>query len=140
MKLSIRNDVEATVDSVTGGPAMTTVRARLASGQVVTAAITSDAAAALGLGPGTPVHLLVKATEVAVALEHPGPMSIRNLLRGTLTAIDTGAVMSTLKIQLADGSTLTSVVTRESTEDLELTTGQAVTAMIRSTDVAVAVD
>ena len=138
MNLSIRNRFDATIDSVTSGPAMTTVKARLATGQEMTSVITSEAATELGLAAGTPVQLLIKATEVSVAIDAPGRVSIRNLLRGTLTAIDNGEVMTTLKVQLPDGDVLTAVITRESTEDLELTTGMAVTAMVKSTDVAVA--
>ena len=103
MKLSIRNRFDATVQSTSAGPAMTTVRARLAGGTEITAAITSDSATELELQDGTPVQILIKSTEVSVAVDPPGRMSIRNRLPGTLTAVEHGAAMTVVKLELDGG-------------------------------------
>src|SRR5262245_50591047 len=103
MELSIRNRFDATVESVTSGPAMTTVRARLSDGQSVTAAITSDAAADLALKAGSSVQVLIKATEVSLALDPINRVSIRNRIPGTVTSVDHGQAMASVKIQMADG-------------------------------------
>ena len=44
MQLSARNQLNATVDTVTHGEVMSTVRVSLPDGQQITAAITKDAA------------------------------------------------------------------------------------------------
>jgi len=139
MKLSIRNRLAATVESVTTGPAMTAVHARLAGGQDITAAITSEAAADLQLQPGTPVEVLIKATEISVALDPVGRVSIRNLLPGTIAAVDHGEVMTTVKIAISGGDLLTAAITKESAQELDLDVGLAVTALVKSTDVAIGV-
>ena len=139
MRLSIRNRLAATVQAVTTGPTMTTVVARLAGGQRVTAAITSDAADDLDLQRGQAVEVLIKSTEVSVALDDVGRMSIRNLFPGIVAAVDHGEVMTTVKIEIAGDDLLTAAITRESAEELGLQPGVAVTAMIKSTDVAVGV-
>ena len=48
--------------------------------------------------------------------------------------------MAVVKIQLDGGQTITSSVTREAVEDLGLAEGSAVTAMVKSTEVSLAVD
>jgi len=69
MKLSTRNQLPATVQSVTAGDAMAVVKVALAGGDVVTASITREAAEDLALTPGQPVTVLVKSTQVMLAVE-----------------------------------------------------------------------
>ena len=67
MKLSARNQLEATVDAVTHGEVMSTVRVTLEGGQHITAAITKDGAQELALAPGDAVTVVIKSTEVMLA-------------------------------------------------------------------------
>lgn len=70
MRLSTRNQISGTVLSVSTGEAMAVVKVQLAgSDQVLTSAITRDAAADLGIAVGQQVTLLVKATDVALGVE-----------------------------------------------------------------------
>ena len=69
MRLSTRNQLPGTVESVQVGEAMTVVKVRLDGGQSMTAAITRDAADDLALANGTKVTVLIKSTEVMLATE-----------------------------------------------------------------------
>lgn len=69
MRLSMRDQLTGTIESVTKGEAMAVVRITLTGGQTITSAITADAADDLGLAPGMPVTALVKATEVALGID-----------------------------------------------------------------------
>jgi molybdate transport system regulatory protein len=69
MRLSTRNQIGGTVEDVTHGEVMSLVKVRLNGGDTVTAAITREAAEELGLAPGSPVSVLVKATEVMLAVD-----------------------------------------------------------------------
>src|SRR4249919_3653479 len=69
VRLSTRNQLPGTVESVQVGEAMTVVKVRLDGGQSMTAAITRDAADDLDLANGTKVTVLVKSTEVMLATE-----------------------------------------------------------------------
>lgn len=69
MRLSTRNQLPGTVDSVTTGEAMAVVKVTLDGGQKLTASITREAAEDLGLAPGVAVTALVKSTEVMLATE-----------------------------------------------------------------------
>ncbi len=64
--LSIRNQIPGTVAEVATGGAMAGVKVTVAGGEL-TAAITADAAADLGLVAGSPVVALIKSTEVSLA-------------------------------------------------------------------------
>jgi molybdate transport system regulatory protein len=67
MKISARNQLNATVETVTHGEVMSTVKVALPDGQHITAAITKDAAEDLEFAPGDAVIVVIKATEVMLA-------------------------------------------------------------------------
>jgi molybdopterin-binding protein len=67
-------------------------------------------------------------------------ISARNQLPGIVTEVNHGAVTSTVKIQLSGGETITSSITKEAAEELGLAPGSAVTAVIKASEILVAVD
>ncbi|MFC9679801.1 molybdopterin-binding protein [Streptomyces sp. NPDC056948] len=138
MSLSIRNQLPGTITAVTPGEAMATVRVRLTGGQDLTAAITREAADDLGLTPGTTVRALVKSTEVALATAPVEGLSIRNRLPGTVTGIAAGDAMATVRITV-EGGELTAAITKDAADDLRLSAGTPVVALIKSTEVSLAV-
>lgn len=70
MKLSARNNLTGTVQSVQVGEAMAVVKVQLdGNNQSVTAAITRDSADDLGVAPGKAVTVVIKATEVMLATD-----------------------------------------------------------------------
>lgn len=69
MKLSARNQLAGTVDSVEVGVVTTTVKVKLSSGEVITSSITAEAATDLGLTEGSAVTVIVKSSDVILATE-----------------------------------------------------------------------
>ncbi|MDP9117605.1 MAG: TOBE domain-containing protein [Actinomycetota bacterium] len=67
-------------------------------------------------------------------------LSARNQLAGTVAAIEVGAVMTIVKIDLPGGQQITASVTKDAVDDLGLTVGGAVVAVIKSTEVMVGVE
>ena len=67
-------------------------------------------------------------------------LSTRNQLAGTVTSVTTGEAMAVVKIRLDGGPEITSSITKEAAEDLALAEGSKVTALIKSTEVALAVE
>jgi molybdate transport system regulatory protein len=67
-------------------------------------------------------------------------LSARNQLDGVVTHVTHGAVMSTVVILLPDGQEITAAITKDSAEGLELAEGDAVKAIIKSTEVMVGKD
>ncbi len=69
MKLSARNQLDGTVSRVDHGAVMSTVVVALAGGQEITAAITKESAEGLDLREGLDVKVVIKSTEVMVAVD-----------------------------------------------------------------------
>ncbi|MGW2632953.1 TOBE domain-containing protein [Streptomyces chattanoogensis] len=137
MSLSIRNQIPGTVISVSTGTVMATVKVRLDGGQDITAAITLEAAEALGLAAGSAVQALIKSTEVALATGAVEGLSIRNRIPGTVEGVSTGGAMAGVKVSIAGGE-LTAAITKDAVNDLELTAGSPVTALVKSTEISLA--
>jgi molybdopterin-binding protein len=78
------------------------------------------------------------------ALEHGSVvrmrLSARNQLEGTVVSVEHGAVMSTVVIRLSGGQDVVSAITKGSAEALELAEGDAVTAVIKATEVMIGKD
>ncbi len=67
-------------------------------------------------------------------------LSTRNQLQATVSEINVGEVMASVKVTLPDGQVVTSSITREAVEDLALAVGDAVTVLIKSTEVMLGKD
>jgi molybdopterin-binding protein len=67
-------------------------------------------------------------------------ISARNVLKGKVTRIVTGAVNSEVSLELPGGAKITSIITNESVKSLRLTEGQEAYAVIKASDVMIAVD
>ena len=87
---------------------------------------------ALGVGVGTPVHLRVQARDVAISIERPERLSIRNVLPASLVSIEFTEPPFVELLLDVHGQHLRSRVTREAVEELGLREGQAVFALIKS--------
>jgi molybdopterin-binding protein len=67
-------------------------------------------------------------------------LSARNVIPGKVVSITKGATTSHVKIEVAAGFVITASITNEAVEDLGLELGAPATAVIKSSDVIVAVD
>ncbi len=66
--------------------------------------------------------------------------SARNMLKGKVAKITTGAVNSEVEIELPDGQKITSIITINSVNRLGLKEGKTCYAMIKASSVMIAVD
>lgn len=67
-------------------------------------------------------------------------ISARNMLKGKVKQIIAGAVNSEVIIQTSGGETIVAVITKESVESLGLKAGKDAYAVIKASNVMVAVD
>jgi molybdopterin-binding protein len=67
-------------------------------------------------------------------------LSTRNQLNATVVDVSLGGVMASVKVTLPDGQAITATITREAAEDLGLADGDAVTVLVKSTEVMIGKD
>ncbi len=67
-------------------------------------------------------------------------ISARNALKGTVKKVEEGAVNTEVLLEVAPGVEITAIITKASAEKLGLSVGKAAYAVIKSSDVMVAVD
>jgi molybdopterin-binding protein len=67
-------------------------------------------------------------------------ISARNKLSGTVTDVVKGATTSHIRIDVGGGNIVTASITNEAVDELKLAKGQRATAVIKASDVLVAVD
>ena len=67
-------------------------------------------------------------------------ISARNALKGTVKKVEPGAVNTEVTLEVAPGVEVVSIITKSSAEKLGLTEGKEVYAVVKSTDVMVAID
>jgi molybdopterin-binding protein len=67
-------------------------------------------------------------------------LSARNILKGIVKSINHGAVNSEVVISLPGGSEIVSIITKSSAESLELAVGKPAYAVVKASNVMVAVD
>lgn len=64
-------------------------------------------------------------------------LSARNQLKGSVISVEKGPVSAKVKIDIGGGNVITSVVTAETVDDLALAKGDAVVAIIKSSEVII---
>ncbi|MDQ2054190.1 MULTISPECIES: TOBE domain-containing protein [Halobellus] len=65
-------------------------------------------------------------------------LSARNDLAGTVTAIKKDEITAEVVVELGDGQTVTSTITRGSADRLDLAEGDEVSAVIKASEVMIA--
>lgn len=67
-------------------------------------------------------------------------LSARNVLKGKIVSVEKGSTTAHVKIEIASGQVVTSAITNESVDALGLRVGGEAYAVIKSSDVILAVD
>jgi molybdopterin-binding protein len=67
-------------------------------------------------------------------------ISARNQIKGKVVEVKKGATTAHVRIEIANGLVLTSSITNEAVDELGLKVGSAASAVIKASDVMVAVD
>jgi molybdopterin-binding protein len=67
-------------------------------------------------------------------------LSARNVLKGKIKHITVGSVNDEIVLELKDGVEIVSVITKESAQNLQLTVGKEAYAVIKASNVMIAID
>jgi molybdate transport system regulatory protein len=140
MKTSARNQWVGTVTAVRSGAVNDEIEVGLAGDARLTAIVTRESTQALGLRTQLSVIALVKASSVMLATDlGDAKISARNQLRGTVTGATPGAVNAEVVIAAGGGVDVVAIVAQTAIADLGLAPGVPVTAIVKASDVILAV-
>jgi molybdopterin-binding protein len=67
-------------------------------------------------------------------------LSARNILKGKIIEVKSGAVNSEIVLELPGGGQIVSIITKESAENLGLAVGKTAYAVIKASSVMIGVD
>ena len=140
MKTSARNQWVGTVTGIRAGAVNDEVELTLPGGARLAAIVTRESTQALDLRLQQTVVALVKASSVLVATELEGAkVSARNQLEGEVRAVTPGAVNAEVLIETDDGVAIVAVITQAAARELGLASGLRATALVKASDVLLAV-
>jgi molybdate transport system regulatory protein len=141
MKISARNMLTGTVSKVIPGAVNSEIDLTLQGGDKVVAIVTNESVANLGLKAGAPASAIVKSSWVIVGKNLDGvKLSARNVLKGKVVKVHSGAVNDEIELKLNGGTLLTAIITSESSHSLGLKEGDEAFALFKASSVIVAVD
>jgi molybdate transport system regulatory protein len=141
MKTSARNQWYGKVSAIQRGTVNDEVSLALPGGHSVVAVVTHESTETLGLAVGGEAVALVKASSVLLVADDGTAerLSTRNRLRGTVSAVQRGAVNAEVSLTLEGGAVVTAVVTNESVAELGIAEGQALVAAFKASSVILGV-
>lgn len=105
------------------------------SGDTFSAMLLETPDSAPYLAIGNEVQLLFKETEVSLAKNLSGLISLRNRVQGRVRAVRSGAILSEVVLEYR-GHTLTSIITTRSIKRLDIQQGDEVEALIKANEVS----
>ncbi len=85
---------------------------------------------------GVEVNLGVKSTNIALAKDFEGLLSLSNQLKVKISVLNFGVLLCSVKFEFA-GDTLESIITKASAESMHLQIGDEITALIKSSDLSI---
>jgi len=138
MKISARNVLAGTIQTITKGAVNSEVTLSLKGGEKVVAIITNGSVNSLGLAPNKPAFAIVKASEVMIGKGLDGAkLSARNVLAGEVASVTDGAVNSEVVVRLTGGAEVVASITKSSVHRLGLKAKDSVSAVMKASNVMV---
>ncbi|MGD9900189.1 MAG: molybdopterin-binding protein [Calditrichaceae bacterium] len=88
------------------------------------------------LKTGNEVSLLFKETEVSIAKNLSGEISLRNRIDSVITGLEKGAILTKITLKF-NGMEIRSIITTRSADRLELKPGDRVTGLIKANEISI---
>jgi len=85
---------------------------------------------------GSTIDLSVKSTNISLAKNFTGKISLVNQLKAKVTAVDNGKLLSSIQVDV-EGFTLESLVTLEASMSMELSVDDEVLVLLKGSEVSV---
>lgn len=141
LRISTKNLFSGSIINVTCDAPVAQVVLQLKSGQKIYAVISHDSVAKLQLQQGGTAYALVKASSVMISnAPQQTTLSARNIIKGKISKLTTNSVLGEIALDIGGGDKITSTITRNSIERLNLKEGDDAWAVIKSSSVIIGVD
>ncbi|PLA74234.1 ModE family transcriptional regulator [Hydrogenovibrio sp. SC-1] len=141
MQTSARNTFYGSVEAIKTGAVNAEVTLKLQGDDRIVATVTTDSIERMNLTKGKVAWALVKASWVILASPMAsGQTSARNTLCGEVSRITEGPVNVEVIVALKGGNTLAAIITRSALEEMQLSVGKPVCALIKASHVLMGVD
>lgn len=135
--ISTRNQLKSTIARVEDGAVNSEVRLSLGT-HTLTAIITRASVERLQLAAGDTAYALIKASDVMLAAgDIGGQISARNIISGTVSRVESGAVNDEITLDIGGGQNIVAIITRASAERLGLKAGSAASAIIKASNIMI---
>lgn len=141
MKVSARNQLKGNISNIVVGSVNNEVEITLEGGDKLTTIITQQSSDSLDLSIGKVAYAIIKAPWVVLA--DPTcklKFSARNQLSGKIKQFTKGAVNSSVVVETDKGLNIIAVITNESLEEMDISEGKAINAIVKASSIILAVE
>lgn len=137
MQISARNQIVGVIENIINGAVNSEVELKLKGENKIVSIITNSAVDNLDLNKGDEVVAVIKSSNVLLSTETNLKLSARNSLKGTIEAINVGAINAEVIVNIGNGDKVVSIVTLNSIEKMNLKVGISVDAIIKASDIMI---
>lgn len=140
MKLSAKNQLQATITDINIGAVNAQITAKLSDGTLLKSIITIDSQKELSLEVGKEVLFIFKASSVILAKSDDNELKISasNKLKGKVAKATIGAVNAQITIDIGDNKLIYATLTNESAQDMRINVGDEVELFIKASQIIIA--
>lgn len=141
LRISTKNVFYGTISDIIRDVSVAQISLELKSGHLIYAVISNDSIEELKLEKGGPACALVKASSVMISNSaEPLIISAKNRIKGRISRISESTVQGEVSLDIGDGDIITSTITQNSVERLNLKEGDEAWAVIKSSSVIIGVE
>lgn len=108
------------------------------SAEIFSSVLLETPATAAYLRPGHEVALLFKETEVAIAKNLAGQISLRNRIKSKIKSIERGKILTKIVLDFK-GRDIVSIISSRSSDKLDLKTGDQVEWLVKANEISLSV-
>ena len=140
MKLSAKNQLQATITDINIGAVNAQITAKLSDGTLLKSIITIDSQKELNLEVGKEVIFVFKASSVILAKSDDNELKISasNKLKGKVAKATIGAVNAKIAVNIGNNQTIHAIITNESAQDMRINVGDEVELFIKASQIIIA--
>lgn len=139
MQISARNQISSTIKEITVDNVNALVHLITSSEENIFANISKNSVENLNIKIGSEVVAIFKSNNVMISTNENIGLSARNKIKGTVLELNFSEVNCEVIIDIGKNQTITSLITKNSAEELKLSLGCNVIAVIKSSDIMIGI-